>query len=224
MKYLAYAVIGSLLVFAGVQSSSAGRASTQTQATATLDELKLPEKTAFLAKLSTNLDGRQCKPGDPVEAEVKQDIKQGHDVLLKKGSVIVGHIAGVHAPVSDKPELSVAIALDTAKMKDGKQFSLKLLIQALAPEADTDSNTSLSDFTGGGMQNATRVAGVSGRSTTVNGSINKLTPESKGVYDLQGLSLGDQVTNGARYSTLASSTGDFRLKKGTQLVLKVVSQ
>jgi hypothetical protein len=36
--------------------------------------------------------------------------------------------------------------------------------------------------------------------------------------------LADQTTNGSHYSTLTSSAGDFRLKKGAQLVMKVLSE
>jgi hypothetical protein len=224
MKYFAYGVLGSLLVFASVQSASVGRASAQAQAKASLDELKLPEKTVFLAKLSANLDGRQCKPGDPVEAEVRQDIKQGHDILLKKGSALLGHVAGVKVPTSDTPQLTVAIVFDSVRMKDGKQLLLNLIIQALAPEADLDNSSSLADFAGPVTTKSTSTAGVSGHNSTVNGSINRLTATSTGVYDLKGLALSDQTTNGAHYSTLASTTGEFRLKKGAQLVMKVVSQ
>ena len=223
MKYFVYAILGSLLVFTGIRDSLAGQTSAPAQATPALDALKLPNGTAFLARLSTNLDGRQCKPGDPVEAEVKQDIKQGHDVMLKKGSALLGRVAGVQAPTSGAPQLNVAIAFDSVRMKDGKRLSLNLVIQALAPEADLDTSGSLSDFTGGGMTNAERTATVSGNNSTVRGSIRQLTPSSKGVYDLQGLTLGDQTTNGARYTILTSSTA-FHLKKGAQLVVKVVRE
>jgi hypothetical protein len=222
MKCLIHVAFGSLLVFTGIQRSLAGQVPPPPQATPAFDALKLPAATAFLAKLSTNLDGRQCKPGDPVEAEVKQDIKQGHDVMLKKGSVLLGHVAGVKAPTSSTPQINVAIAFDSVRMKDGKRFSLNLLIQALAPEADLERSSSLADFAGGGMTNAERDATVSGHNNTVRGNIKQLTPSSTGVYDLQGLALGEQTTNGTHYSTLTSSTADFRLKKGAQLVMKVV--
>lgn len=222
MKYFAYAGIVLLLLFSGSRSSSAGQTSAPAQTTPALDALKLPSGTAFLARLSTNLDGRQCKPGDPVEAEVKQDIKQGHDALLKKGSTLLGHIAGVKVPSSDTPQLKVAVAFDSVKLKDGKQFSLNLVIQALAPEADTNTS-SLADFAGPVTTKSTSTAGVSGQNDTIRGNTKQLSPSSTGVYDLRGLALGDQTTNGTHYSTLTSST-DFRLKKGTQLIMKVVTE
>jgi hypothetical protein len=225
MKYLTYTTLGSLLVVAGAQVIIAGQASAlaQTvQATPALEAMKLPSGTAFLAKLSTNLDGPQCKAGEPMEAEVKQDVKQGHDLLLKKGSVLLGHVAGVKAPTSNTPQLTVAIAFDSVRLKDGKRLSLNLIIQALAPEANTDSSGSLADFTGPGLTNADRTAGVSGHNSTVRGNTKQLSPASTGIYDLPGLALGDQTTDGKHYSTLAFATSDFRLKKGAQLVFKMV--
>jgi hypothetical protein len=201
-----------------------GFAQSSVPATATNTSLNVPADTAFLAKLSTNLVLRQCKTGDSVEAEARQDIKQGHDVLLKKGSTLLGHITTVQLPPSDKPQVVVEIIFDTVRMKDGKQFSLNLIIQALAPEADLDSSSSLADHTGTGMASATRTAGVGGHSSTVRGSVNQLTPESNGIYDMQGVRLGDHMTNGTHYSVLASSMPDFQLKKGTQLVLRVLNQ
>jgi hypothetical protein len=221
MKYFAHATLGSLLVFAGPQGPLAGQTPAPAQATPALDALKLPAGTAFLAKLSTNLDGRQCKPGDAVEAEVKQDIKQGHDVMLKKGSVLLGHVAGVKVPASGTSQLNVAIAFDSVRLKDGKRFSMDLTIQAFAPEADVTNNDTLND--GRGLDAATNKATVS-HATTLKGSFNQLTVTSTGVHGLPGLTLSDQITNGAHYSTLDSSTGDFRLKKGAQLVMKVVSE
>ncbi len=159
-----------------------------------------------------------------MEAEVKQDVKQGHDVLLKKGSALLGQIAGVKGPTSDTHQLTVAIAFDSVRTKDGKRFSLNLIIQALAPEADLDSSGSLADFAGPVTTKSTSTAGISGHNSTVRGSTNQLTPTSTGVYELQGLALGDQTTNGAHYSTLTSSTGEFRLKKGAQLVMNVVGK
>jgi hypothetical protein len=223
MKYFAHAALVSLVVFTGIRSSSAGQTSAPAQVTPALDALKLPSGTAFLARLSTNLDGRQCKPGDPVEAEVKQDIKQGHDVLLKKGSVLLGHVAGVKVPTSDSHQLNVAIAFDSVRLKDGKRLSLNLIIQALAPEADVTNNDTLAAGRGMGVTSSSN-ATVSGHATTLKGTITQLSVTSTGVYDLQGLELGDQTTNGAHYSTLTSSTGDFRLKKGSQVVMKVVSE
>ena len=128
-------------------------------------------------------------------------------------------------PTAEKPELTVGVVFDGVKMqKTGQQFSLHLIIQALAPEANVESNKSLADETGTGVQSATRHASVSGHASTVSGDVNPLTTGSTGIYDLSGVRLGDQVTASGHVTILAFSRADIRLKKGSQLVMRVVEQ
>lgn len=222
MRTFAALILATLLAFAGAQNVLGGQATTSAQsstpAAAGLAPLALTKGTTILAKLSTDLAARQCKLGDAVKAEAKQDVKQGHDVLLKKGSMLLGHVAAVQP--SDN-QLTVAIIFDSVMMRDGKQFLLPLSIQALAPETDISNNSSLSD--GRGLSAAANNATVSGHNSTIKGKTNQLDNASTGVYDLPGMKLSDQNTNGTHYSLLTSSTGDFKLKKGTQLVMEVVA-
>jgi hypothetical protein len=224
-----FVVALALAISASAKSTSRNQPSAQAQAstpaTPAPEGLNVPLETAFMAKLSTNLSLSQCKPGDPVEAEVKQDIKRGKEVVLKKGSSLLGHVNTVQMPTAEKPEMVVGIVFDGAKMqKTGQQFSLHLIIQALAPESNVEGNSSLADATGTGVQSATRHASASGHASTVSGDVNPLTTESKGIYDLAGLKLGDQITQTGHVTVLAFSHSDIRLKKGTQLVMKVVTQ
>lgn len=224
-----FVVTLALAISASAQRASTDQASAQTQASApatpAAQELNVPLETAFMAKLSTNLSLSQCKPDDPVEAEAKQDIKRGKEVVMKKGSSLLGHVKAVQMPTAEKPEMVVGIVFDGVKMqKTGQQFSLHLIVQALAPEANVESNKSLADETGTGVQSATRHASVSGHASTLSGDVNPLNTESKGIYDLSGLKLGEQITKTGHMTVLAFSHSDIRLKKGAQLVMKVVTQ
>jgi hypothetical protein len=218
-----------LAISAFTRRASTEQASAQTQASApttpAAQELNVPLETAFMAKLSTNLSLGQCKPDDPVEAEAKQDVKRGKEVVLKKGSSLLGHVKAVQMPTAEKPEMVVGIVFDGVKMqKTGQQYSLHLIVQALAPEANVESNKSLADETGTGVQSATRHASVSGHASAVSGDVNPLNTESKGIYDLSGLKLGEQITKTGHMTVLAFSHSDIRLKKGAQLVMRVVEQ
>jgi hypothetical protein len=223
MRTFAALIVATLLASAGVRDVLAGQASSSAQssapAAAGLAPLALSAGTAIVAKLSTDLDAGRCKVGDAVEAEAKQDVKQGHDVLLKKGSLLVGHVAAVKSSGS---ELTVAFDFDSVRMKDGKQFSLPLIIQALAPEADISNNSTLSD--GRGLDSTLNSSAVKHHDSTLKGSINQLDAKSTGVYDFRGMNLSDQNTNGTHYSLVTSSAGSFKLKKGSQLVMKAVGQ
>lgn len=48
---------------------------------------KLANGTAIIAKLISGLDTAQCKPGDSVDAQVVHDVKQGSQVVVKRGLV-----------------------------------------------------------------------------------------------------------------------------------------
>jgi hypothetical protein len=206
------------------QSANPSNAPAQSAAPATAASaaLSIAPGTAFLAKLSTNLDLRGCKPGDPVEAQASQDIKQGREVVLKKGSSLLGHVKAVQTPTAEKAETVVGLVFDDGRLKNGQQFSLHLIIQALAPEANVTNNDTLAD--GRGMDAATNNATVSGHSSAMRGNVNQLTAASTGIYDLSGVRLGEQITPTGRATILAFSNGDVRLKKGMQLVMKVVAQ
>ena len=212
-------------IFYTAHSASWNRAKASAQASAPADLLNVPEETAFLAKLTSNLIPSQCKPDDPVEAQTAQDLKRGKEVLLKKGSSLLGHVKLVEVSPSEKPETLVGIVFDGVKMqKTGQQFSLHLIVQALAPESDLDSNNSLADATGTGLTSATRAASVSGHAGTTKGGVNRLTTESKGVYEFAGVRLGDRVTPIGRVTILAFSNANVVMKKGTQLVMRVVDK
>lgn len=183
------------------------------------NSLNVPANASFLAKLTTPIVITQAKTDDAVEAQTTQDIKQGHDVLLKKGSALLGHVRSVQPPTADRPETYVVIVFDRVKRKDGDEAQLALVIQALGPESD--SNRDIADATGTRVEGATRAAGVSGHAVS---GPNQLTTTSKGVFEIAGLQLGERLTDGKHYTVLAGSGKEMQLKKGTQLVMKVVNQ
>jgi hypothetical protein len=213
MKACAILVLAIVLASFGGQYHSGSQANSFAQASAPaaaagLAPLALSAGTAFLANLTTDLEAGRCKVGDAVEAEAKQDVKQGHDVVLKKGSTLLGHVAAVH---STSYELTVATQFDSVRTKDGKQFSLPLTIQALAPEVTDANNGRLSPVW---QSETARMRGT---------VINQLDTKSTGVYDFPHMNLSDKNSNGTHYSLITSSAGDFKLKKGSQLVMKVVA-
>jgi hypothetical protein len=195
--------------------------------------LNIPNDTAVTARLLTNLDAAQAKVGDAIDAETTENVKQGHDTLLKKGSMLNGHIISVQRFASADAPCTLAILFDRVTLKNGEQFALNVGIQALAPLMDVKSDTLASGR--GMMQSANDAAnsptargnGQDGRTVRTDatvGSVDGLSNSSKGVYGMPGASLGYE-TNEARYvSVVKSTSGDLRMKKGMQLVVKVVAE
>src|SRR3974390_95699 len=101
MKRIAILVLGILLAWLSTGA--------QTPDAAKLPVLSVPGDTTLLAKLNTNLDLSQSKAGDEVQAETTRDVKEGKDMLLKKGSILIGHVAFVEPASAKQTENTVGI-------------------------------------------------------------------------------------------------------------------
>lgn len=186
---------------------------------ASLNSLNVPPGQGILARLITPLDSAGLKPGDAVLAETTRDLKRGHDMLLKKGSVLTGHVVKVQAFSSSAAPSSVAILFDQVSPKGGSAESLNVQIQALAPQTSV-STDSLQD--GRGMAQTNINSAVSGSKNLGNGG--ELIPASEGVYGIRGMTLASTQDNGKLYSIIESTDGDVKLKKNTQIVFIVPEQ
>jgi hypothetical protein len=185
--------------------------------------LHVPGDTTLLAKLNTNLDLSRSKTGDEVQAETTHDVKRGKDLLLKKGSTLVGHISFVEPASSKQPGNSIGIVFDRVKPKGGAEQTLHLIVRALAPQSEVPGNTTVAG--GRGMPGETTQAGVSGADHADAGGIEPLNTSSVGVSHLPGLELGLRKSpSGEQTTVLAWSKGDIKLKKDSQLVMLVVGQ
>jgi hypothetical protein len=199
-------------------------AQSQGQATSepAANSLNVPDDTTFLAALATPIAIDQAKPNDTVEAITSQDIKKGHDVVLKKGATLLGRVDATTA-VATGPH-RIVITFDRVKAKKSEEeMPFHLVIQALAPKSDVQTD-SVPFATGRGMQGATADNLPSGHASATQGSVNALTPSSHGVQDLSGLELSERIADSKHATVLSASRKDIQLKKGTQLVMKVVSQ
>ena len=183
--------------------------------------LNIPGDTIILAKLVTNLDLQQAAVGQQIEAQTTQDVKQGKDVLIKKGATLIGHVSTVEPATATKAEAMVGIIFDGVKLKSSQPQTLHLLIRALAPESDAEYSGIVQG--GRGISGETDHAGLAGvdRANASTGAV--LNSASVGVAGIPGLELEIRKTNGQQIAILGMTKGDVKLKKGTQLVLLVVS-
>ena len=104
----------------------------------------LASGTTVNAVLTKPLDSRKCKPGDPVQATAAQDVKSGGNVVIRKGSHLVGHVTEVKSKGKGDANSSLGIVFDHAVLKDGQQVPMNSVVQALAA-AQSSSVTSLGD-------------------------------------------------------------------------------
>jgi hypothetical protein len=197
---------------------SQGTFAIQASAAAQSATTNIPSSISVLARLSTDLDAAQAKVGDPVEAQILEDVKSGHDVLLKKGSILNGHITFIQ-PFLPTSRCEIAILFDRVTPKKGEPVAVSLTIQALAPEINIRTDT-LSD--GRGMGGLDANAPNIGHQSAKTGDVGALSDKSRGVYAIPGVTIGTRIEKGGHSSVVVSASGGVHLKKGAQLVMQGV--
>jgi hypothetical protein len=101
--------------------------------------------TAFNASLVESLDTRRAKPGDPVTAEVAENVTYERTLVFPKGTKVVGHIVRATSGGHGRAGSALFVQFDKALLKDGQEVILNAGIQALAvgsvaPLSDTDNS------------------------------------------------------------------------------------
>ena len=184
------------------------------------DSLNLPKGTGIVGTLSTNLDTKHSKVGDRVEVEVTQNVKPGGHILLRSGSHVTGQITQAYAfSKKEDSNAKLEIVFNNVVSKSGEQIPTYLVIYALAAGSDPTTDD-LQDPRG--MEATSQRAGAAGGlGRPANGV---LQPDSKGIFGLDGLILVPMARDKPPTSLVRSERQDVRLKKGTEIVLVVVSQ
>jgi len=149
----------------GALSSHNGSSSAQAGAAG-----QLASGTSMHARLEKPVDARKCKPGDQVVAKTTENIRQNGEVVIPKGSRIVGHVTQVQARSKQQAQSQVGIAFDHAVLKDGHEVPMNASIQALAASQQAASadvmGDSMADGTvaGGAVMGSGRAAAGAGGS------------------------------------------------------------
>ena len=181
-------VVGALFCFgAGAQSQTGAQAGAQSSGQASVEAGKtqaqasggtsasssasaqngqadaaLASGTAFNAALSSPIDSKKCKPGDPVNAKTTEAAKSEGKTVIPKGSKLVGHVTQASARSKGESESALGIVFDKAILKNGQEMPLNVTIQALA-SAENSASVAGSDLDTMGGAGATAVgSGVSG--------------------------------------------------------------
>src|ERR1700738_1118075 len=99
--------------------------------------------TAFNATLVDVIDTRRAKPGDPVTAEVAENVTYERTVIFPKGTKVVGHILRATSGGRGRAGSALFVQFDRAILKDGQEVMLNAGIQALAvssvaPQSDPE--------------------------------------------------------------------------------------
>jgi hypothetical protein len=201
-------------------------------------EASLATGTAVYADLNSGLDSKKVKAGDAVTAHVSEALKSADGrTILPKGAKIVGHVVQASARAKGGNESMLGISFDKAILKDGQEMPLNVTIQALAAPVSFSAPSDLGapSPSGSGTSQSSPIGGRSGppaQSAPQSGvgaggipsqggdSSSSLGPNSRGVYGLSGLKLGNSAGNGkAPVSVVTSDGKNVRLESGTRMLL-----
>jgi hypothetical protein len=144
------------------QASGSTSASSSASAHNGQAEASLANGTAFNAALSSPIDSKKCKPGDPVNAKTTEAAKSDGKTVIPKGSKLVGHVTQASARSKGESESALGIAFDKAILKDGQEIPLNVAIQAIASAENSASVAGADLDTMGGAGAGAAGSGMSG--------------------------------------------------------------
>src|SRR6267378_2299555 len=198
---------GQASVQAGqTQAQASGNASAATAASAQNGQAdaSLASGTAFNAALSSPIDSKKCKPGDPVNAHTTEAAKSEGKTVIPKGSKLVGHVTQASARAKGESESSLGIVFDKAILKDGQEIPLNVAIQALASAQNNVSAAGSDMETMGSMGTSAAGSGMaSGRgalgggvTSTAGGAVGAVTNTAANVGGVAGGTLNSASNAG----------------------------
>jgi hypothetical protein len=112
---------------AGVAAAQPGDDSTAPAATS--------EVSYILAEFSQPLNAKKLKPGDPIRAQVSQDVLAHGRIVIPVDSTLVGHVTEVKASQKEDRPSRLGIVFDKVLLKHHVELALRGVIHALAPPA-----------------------------------------------------------------------------------------
>src|SRR5262249_26295665 len=83
------------------------------------------------AALTKPVDARKNKPGDEEVAKTTQDVKSNGQVIIPRGSKIVGHVTEAKARAKGQENSSLGLAFDHAVLKNGTTVPVSFAVQAI---------------------------------------------------------------------------------------------
>ena len=200
--------------------------------------------TALEAQLQSVVDVRKGQVGDQIILRTTKAIKQNGEVLVPKGTQVLGRITEIQRRTKDNAVSRVGMVFDRIQGKD-LDAPVNLSIVSVASAAtsaavgdvfnsdisgSSNSSASSSSRSGGGLLGsvAPAVGGVVGGATQTVGSVTSGATQTLGQTTgavgntLRGLSISQSASGSASSSSTLSAQGrDIRIDKGATFNLMV---
>jgi len=201
----------------GAQAASSSSAAASAQAGK--DSASLANGTAMQAALTHPVDCKKNKPGDTVTAKNTEAVTSNGQVVIPKGSKLVGHVteAKQHEKQGrnkQRQDSVLGIAWDKAVLKNGQEVPLNASIQALASaqgQASSTINDADMPIGGGAMASGSgsgrgALSGVGGVGSTAGGAVGAATRQVGAV---------GSTASGAVTSTTSGAVGSTASAAGS---------
>ena len=191
----------------GATSNSASASASRKGASA-----DLANGSTMRAELTRSLDAKNSKVGDQVMARTTEDVKSDGQVVIPRGSKLIGHVTQAKARAKGQSESALGVVFDHAVLPKGRgEVPVHAVIQALA-SAQSETASTLGDVdtmaSGSGMAMGQAQAGpvarpvagggglVSCVGSTVNSTAGAATSTAGNVGGVAGGAVNSTVNSG----------------------------
>jgi hypothetical protein len=238
-------IAGAFLASAILAAIASSQSLTASQAVNPVSKVssQIEVRWSVAVELAKLVDAKKTKPGSQIEARLSMDLLSHGQIVLPRGTKIIGHIIAARARTKQGTDSMVEIVFDRIVLRTGREIPLKAKIQAVgapigaylpsqAAIGDMDLARQTESRPGPGPNEMKNVlasypgsrlpansAGGAEEPTADTGSYpNKgrsLGSTSQGVVGMKGVAL----SHTAQSCVISSSRENIHLSRGTQLVL-----
>ena len=215
---LTVVVSSSLALAQRTRTSGSASASNGTSASKQGRQVNLASNTALAAQLENSLDARRAKVGDSVVLKTTQAVKQDGEVIVPKGSRLIGRVTEVQQRTKSNGESRIGVAFDRLQ-KDALDMPITATIvsitQARAQTRTMDSSMDSDMMSSSSTRSSTRSSGgaqgggglLGGVGNTVGGVVNTTTSTVGNVAGNATTAVGSTV--GATTNTTTTTAGNL---------------
>jgi len=201
-----------------------------------------PTVAVVFAVLTRSVDSKSATVGQEVTLLTMSNVTVDREVVIPKGSKLLGHILEIKVKGKDVPESVLSIIVDKAVRTDGIELSLQAIIAAVAApqndlssdavygmmhsnepkmvgtgEGSSSSTGELSSSSKAGSGAAVATAGIKGPEQAL-----LLNENSQGAIGYEGLAISWQLTSPPPTTIFTTAKGKYvKLDAGAQMLLRM---
>ncbi|MDQ2855395.1 MAG: hypothetical protein M3R68_03635 [Acidobacteriota bacterium] len=202
-----------------------------------------PPVSNVIAVLTKAVDVKTTAVGDEVALRTISDVVVNGELVIPRGSKLLGKVSEAAAKSKDAPQNVLAFFIEKAVRKDGVQIQLQAIVAAIA----APQKGSLADDPTYGMMhsNEPTMVGSGTRTTTSSGTLSagsnassnaavatanikgtmdepsELKEDSQGAIGYEGIAITWRLMSPPPVTVIATKSKGLRLETGTQMLLRM---